>query len=157
VTPSKPDGAFRDVVAMRTVGQTALCGLVLLCLVGCGSGRPDGSAPATTASTVTTPAITGGASQASVAKARATISTDGLEFVGADTVRIGVTIEITITNQESGPVEVRLLNPSGSAASHAEISAGGSGQISATVDVVGTWTVTFKDKAGELTKTITVH
>jgi hypothetical protein len=142
--------------------KLALCGLILLCLAACGSGDPGGSTPATHATTVTvagtsTSAASSQGTSASVVKARATISPDGLEFVGADAIKVGNTLQIDVTNQGSGPVEVSLLNPGGTAVSHTQISAGGTGQITGTIDATGDWTFAFTDQAGTLTKKISVH
>ncbi len=144
---------------MRTVRHAALCGLILLAMIGCGSNQPSGSTPATGTPTATTPAADDGASSASVVKARATISADGLEFVGADAARIGDTVQVSVTNQESGPVQVRILNPAGTAVRQVEVNGGSTGQISTTVDVAGTWTVAFDDHVGSggLTGTISVR
>lgn len=143
---------------MKTVGHAALGGLILLSMAACGSGQPT-SSPTTGGSIVTTPAAQSGGPSASVAKARATISVDALLFVGANTAKVGDTFQVTVTNEESSPVRVRLLNPSGTAVSQIEVSAGSTGQVEATLDTAGKWTVAFKDQVAtdELTRTITVH
>ena len=137
--------------------KLALCGLILLGLAACSSGDPGGSTPATSAASVTTAAATSQGPSAAVAKARATISADGLEFVGADAVKVGDTLQVDVTNSGSGPVEVSLLNPGGTAVSHTQISAGGTGQVTGTLDVAGAWKFAFTDQGGTLTKTISVH
>ena len=142
--------------------RLTLCGLTLLALVGCGGGGGEANRTATQEPLQPNSAparATGGATtNGSVAQARATVSTDGLLFVGADTAKVGDTIQLSITNEESGPVDVTLVDPTGQTVAHAQVAASATGQISASVDTVGQWTVKFdEDTAGDdLTKVITV-
>jgi hypothetical protein len=143
-------------VDMKVFRQAALWGLLLAGLVACGSDSPNNPPPGTTGSSGTAQTTSAGPSETAL-KARATISLDGLEFVGADAAEVGDTIQVDVTNQESGSVHVSLLNPGGTAVSQVDVSGGGTGPITGTLDAAGDWTVAFKDEAGELTKKISVH
>ena len=143
--------------------RLTLCGLTVLALVGCGGGG-GGSADRTAthepqqASSAPARATGGTTTNGSVAQAKATVSTDGLLFVGADTATVGDTIQLSITNEESGPVEVTLLDPTGQTVAHVQVAGSATGQISARAGITGKWTVKFDEgTAGDdLTKVITV-
>ena len=137
----------------------AMCSLVLLAPAGCGgedANTTDG--PATTAATSTPPRTTDGTTtNGATAAATATISADGLLFVGAGTAKVGDTIKISIVNEEAGPVDVTLVDPAGKVAAHAQVSGGATAQISAIATDPGQWTVGFHDEIGDLTRKITVN
>ncbi len=136
-----------------------MCSLVLLALAGCGgeeASTTDG--PTTTAATSTPARSTGGTTtNGGTAAATATISGDGLLFVGADTAKVGDTIKVSIVNEETGPVDVTLLDPAGKTAGQVQVSGGATAQISATATDPGRWTVRFHDATGDLTKEISVN
>jgi hypothetical protein len=100
----------------------------------------------------------GGATSGSVAQAKATIGVDGLLFVGAETAKVGDTIKVSITNEETGRVGVVLLDPSGKSVAEAQVEGGATGEVSAVADMPGAWTVRFDEEmaGGNLTKVITV-
>jgi hypothetical protein len=93
-----------------------------------------------------------------VAQANATISADGLLFVGADKAKVGDTLKVSLTNEESGPVDVTIVDPAGQTVAHTQVAGGATGQISATANTAGKYTVKFDEPtvADDLTKVITV-
>ncbi len=141
--------------------QLAVCSLVLLAPAGCGgSGGEEANTtgrPPTTAATATpAPSTDGTTTNGATAEATATISADGLLFVGADRAKVGDTIKVSIVNEESGPVDVTILDPAGKPAGQVHVSGGATGQISAVAIDPGQWIVGFHDETGDLTQKITV-
>jgi flagellar basal body L-ring protein FlgH len=137
------------------VVKKALCGLALLTLAACGGTSAPASASTTTTSKV--PATT--ASKAgSTAQAKATVSGDGLLFVGADTAKVGDTIKVTVMNETSGQLDVKLLDASGQTAAQVQVAGKATGDISAAATSAGSWKITFTGTAigSGLDKTITV-
>ena len=139
--------------------QLILGCLASLSLAGCGgtdSSAPTG--PATSAVTLTPAGHGGGTTTGPVARATATVSADGLLFVGADTARVGATISITVTNETTEPITVTLQDPAGTTADTAQVSGGGTGQITAAAATPGKWTVRFDGATieGGMSKVITV-
>jgi hypothetical protein len=135
-----------------------MCSLVLLALAGCGGAEANTTdGPATTAATSTPAQSTDGTTtNGATAEATATISGDGLLFVGTDRAKVGDTIKVSIVNEEAGPVDVTLLDPAGKPAGQMQVSGGATAQISAIATDPGRWTVRFHDGTGDLTKEITV-
>ena len=145
-----PDHASMDVV------KKALCGLALLTLAACGGTSASGTAaPAST--TAKAPATTV-SKTGSTTQAKATVSGDGLLFVGADTAKVGDTIKVTVQNETSGQLDVKLLDPAGQAAAQTQVAGKASADISAAATSAGPWKITFSGAAtgGGLDKVITV-
>jgi hypothetical protein len=132
-------------------------GLVLLALAGCSDRRASQTATQEPGALTSTPArTTGSATNGAVAQANATISVDGLLFVGADTAKVGYTLKVSLKNDESVPVDVTIIDPAGQTAAQAQLTGGATGEISTTANAPGKWTVKFHDPSGDLTKVITV-
>ena len=138
--------------------KKALCGLALLTLAACGGTSATGTPAAASTTTSKVPATT--ASKAgSTAQAKATVSGDGLLFVGADTAKVGDTIKVTVVNETSGQLDVKLLDASGQTAAQAQVAGKATGDISAAATSAGSWKITFTGTAigGGMDKTITVR
>jgi hypothetical protein len=145
------------VVTMKTIARIVGC-LVFLSLAACGTdGSGDG---ARTNAVSSTPAghDSGTTTGSPVAKATATISIDGLLFVGADNATVGTTISVTVTNETTGPITVTLRDPAGATADTAQVVKGGTAQITAVANAAGKWTVKIDGEAieGGMSKAITV-
>ena len=144
-----------DHVSMDVV-KKALCGLTLLTLAACGSTSANGTpAPAsTTAKAPATTASKGG----STAQAKATVSGDGLLFVGADTAKVGDSIKVTVQNETSAQLDVKLLDASGQTAAQIQVAGKATADITAAATSAGPWKITFTGTAigSGLDKTITV-
>ena len=137
------------------VVKKALCGLALLTLAACGGTAAP--APASTFTTSKVPA-TSAAKAGSTAQAKATVGVDGLLFVGADTAKVGDTIKVTVTNETSGQLDVKLLDASGQTAAQTQVAGKATGEISAVAASAGSWKLTFTGAAigGGLDEKITV-
>jgi hypothetical protein len=146
------------VVTMKKVLRILGC-LAFLILAACGGTDSSAAAGPATASTSSPANHAGGtATGGPVARATATVSADGVLFVGADRARVGTTINVTVTNETPQPITVTLQDPAGSTAASAQVTGGGTGQIIAAATNPGKWTVRFDGAAieGGLTKVITV-
>jgi hypothetical protein len=86
------------------------------------------------------------------------VSADGLQFVGADRAKVGATLDVTVINETAKPITATLLDPAGTTANTAQVSAGGTGRITATAKVPGKWTAKFEGEAipGGMSSAITV-
>jgi hypothetical protein len=93
-----------------------------------------------------------------VAQATATVSADGLLFLGADTTRVGVSITVTVVNETAKPVTGTLQDPAGATADTTEVGGGGTGRISVAATTSGKWTVKFDGGGidGGMSKVVTV-
>jgi outer membrane biogenesis lipoprotein LolB len=136
-----------DVMTMKRL-RLALCGLVVLALTACGGEAASGTPASPPTSTTSRPApATSAATTGSTAAAKATLGVDGLLFVGADTAKVGNTIKVTVTNQTSGQLDVKLLDPVGQTAAQIQVASKASADISAVATAAGSWKLTFAGAA----------
>jgi hypothetical protein len=129
-------------VTMKKI-QLILGCIALSSVAGCGgTDNSTSTGPATSAVTSTVAGHGGDTTTGGpVAPVTATVETDGVLFVGADTTRVGATISVTVKNETTGPITVTLQDPAGTTADTAQVSGGGTDQISAAATTPGKWTV----------------
>jgi flagellar basal body L-ring protein FlgH len=124
--------------------RLALCGLALLGLTACGSKPATGiPAPASTSTSPRSAPATTRSTTGSTAQAKATVGVDGLLYVGADTAKTGDTIKVTVTNQTSAELDVKLLDPAAQTAAQVQVASNVTAEISAAATTAGSWKVTF--------------
>jgi hypothetical protein len=141
------------------VVKKAVCGLALLTLAACGDASATGTPAVASTSTTSKVPATSASKTASTAQAKATVGVDGLLFVGADTAKVGDTIKVTVANETSGQLEVKLLDPSGQTAAQIQVAGKATGEVSAAATSAGPWKITFTGTTigSGLDKTITVR
>ena len=126
----------------------ALCGLALLTLTACGGAAATGDpAPAATSTTANRLPATTAAKTGSTAQAKATVGVDGLLFVGADTAKVGDTIKVAVTNETSGQLDVKLLDPAGQTAATTQVASHATADISGVASTAGSWKLSFAGAA----------